>query len=231
MRIIYFGSDAFGIPSLKRLKEIHTIAGVVTAPDRPKGRGLKISCTEVKNWAVKNDIPVRQPESPADKKFVTYLKDLRPEIIVLISYGKILPSPILKIPSVAGINVHPSLLPKYRGAAPMEWALINGEKETGITTIIIKDKVDTGDVIMQKKVAIDETDDIFLLRERLSETAPELLVLSIEKVEKGISTKPQEGIPSYARKLTKEDGLIKWEKDAYEIHNLIRGTKDDLKNN
>ncbi len=226
IKIIYFGSDAFGIPSLEELKKRHNIAGVVTSPDRPRGRGLKVSFTPVKNWAIKNNIPFYQPESLSDKNFIDAIKGLKPEIIVLISYGKILPASILEIPSLAAINVHPSLLPRYRGAAPMEWTLINGEKETGITVITMNGTVDTGNIVKQEKVPIDDAVDIFDLKKILSDTTPELLVESIEKIRKGICPTPQEGIPSYARKLTKKDGLIKWEKDACEIHNLIRGTKE-----
>jgi methionyl-tRNA formyltransferase len=226
MKIIYFGSDEFGIPSLEELKKRDVLLGTVTAPDRPKGRGLKTSCTAVKKWAIQNNIPVHQPETLSDKMFIDTLKVLEPELIILISYGKILPPPVIRIPSVAAINLHPSLLPKYRGAAPMEWTLINGEKETGITVITIKDKIDTGNIIMQKKVVIDETDDIFSLKKRLSETSSGVLIESIEEIKRGIRPAPQRGNPSYARKLTKEDGLIRWEKTASEIHNLIRGTKE-----
>lgn len=226
MRIIYFGSDAFGIPSLSALKKKHTIAGVVTTPDMPKGRGLKLSHTEVKDWAIKNDTPVFQPECLSDEKFNALIKNINPELIVLISYGKILPLPILKAASVAAINIHPSLLPKYRGAAPMEWALINGEQKTGITVITMYGSIDTGDIILQKEVPIDDNDDIFSLKRKLSEISPEVLMESLQRLEKGISPVPQKGTPSYARKLTREDGLINWNKTATEIHNLIRGVKE-----
>ncbi len=226
MRIIYFGSDDFGMPSLVELKKNHTIAAVVTAPDRPKGRGLKVAGTPVKDWALKNNIPVYQPESLREKDFPCTLKSLNPDFIVLISYGKILPLSILEIPCLAAVNVHPSLLPAYRGAAPMEWALINGEKETGITVISMLCETDTGCVIMQKKTEIGENEDIFSLKARLSGIAPGMLVESLEKIAKGFKPEPQKGVPSLARKLIKKDGLIKWEKTAAQIHNLIRGTKE-----
>ena len=226
MRIIYFGSDCFGTPSLQELKEKHTVAGVVTAPDRPRGRGLKLACTEVKYWAVKNDIPVYQPECPSSGEFRKILKNLKPELIVLISYGKILPVSILETASLAAINVHPSLLPEYRGAAPMEWALINGEKKTGITVIRMQGRMDTGDIITQKEVPIDDGEDIFSLKKKLSEISPGILAESIGKLRAGIAPVPQKGVPSYARKLVKEDGLIRWEKSAPEIHNIVRGTKE-----
>ncbi len=226
MRIIYFGSDCFGIPSLEELKKNHTFPGIVTAPDRPKGRGLKLSCPEIKDWALKNDIPVYQPERLSDESFIRTMQDLNPDLIVLISYGKILPVTILKTASIAAINVHPSLLPKYRGAAPMEWALINGDKKTGITVMTMHGRIDTGDVIMQKEVAIADTDDIFSLKKRLSEISPGLLAESLNMLLKGVSPTPQKGVPSRARKLVKKDGLINWAKSASEIHNLVRGVKE-----
>ncbi|MBN1445845.1 MAG: methionyl-tRNA formyltransferase [Candidatus Omnitrophica bacterium] len=224
--ILYFGSDSFGIPSLEELKKHSRLLGIVTSPDRPKGRGLKISCTPVKEWALKNNIPVYQPESLSGRDFADSLKNLKPELIVLISYGKILPCSVLEIPSAAAINVHPSLLPKYRGAAPMEWALINGEEETGITVMNMHCKMDAGGIIMQKKTAVDGKDDIFTLKSRLSSIAPDILIESIRLIKKGAAPSPQEGTPTYARKLTKEDGLIRWNKTAAEIYNLIRGTKE-----
>ncbi|MCX8081836.1 MAG: methionyl-tRNA formyltransferase [bacterium] len=226
MKIIYFGSDAFGIPSLEALKKKYCLAGVITSPDKPCGRGLKISSTPIKVWALNNNIPVYQPENISDTTFIKTLKDISPDFIVLISYGKILPEEIIKIPSAGAINVHPSLLPKYRGAAPMEWALINGEKETGITVITIKDRVDTGEIIKQERTSIYETDDIFSLRRRLSEIAPSLLLESITDIKNGIKPLPQQGISTYARRLKKEDGLIQWKKSATEVYNLIRGVKE-----
>ncbi|MDD3725769.1 MAG: methionyl-tRNA formyltransferase [Candidatus Ratteibacteria bacterium] len=226
MRIIYFGSDAFGIPSLEKLKEKYNLLCVITAPDKPAGRGMKLSCTAVKNWAQENHIPVYQPEDISDRNFIQTLKTFSPELIVVISYGKILSEEIIKTPSLISINVHPSLLPKYRGPAPMEWALINGETETGISVITIKSKVDTGDIIKQQKFPIYSTDDIFLLRERLSKNAPDILIESIEDIRRGIQPQPQHGTPSYARRLKKEDGLIRWNQTALEIHNLIRGVKE-----
>jgi len=226
MKILYFGSDAFGIPSLEELKKKYHLIGVVTAPDKPSGRGMKFSSTPVKIWAKGNKIPVHQPENISDKGFIETLKALSPEFIVVISYGKILPETIINIPSCYSVNVHPSLLPKYRGAAPIEWALINGEKETGITVITIKNRVDTGDIIKQKRIPIEDTDDIFLLKKRLSEIAPSVLIEGLEDIKRGVKPHPQEGKPTYARKLKKEDGLIHWGKSATEINNLIRGVKE-----
>lgn len=226
MKIVYFGSDDFGIPSLEALKEKYTLVGVVTAPDKPAGRGMKIAFTPVKKWALANNIPVYQPQYISDTNFIDLLKSISPELIVLISYGKILPKTIINIPSLEAINVHPSLLPKYRGAAPIEWALINGDEETGITVITIREKVDAGEIIRQQRVPVEREDDIFSLKKRLSEIAPLLLIESIEDIKRGVIPEPQKGTPTYARRLKKEDGLIRWDKTAWQIYNLVRGVKE-----
>lgn len=222
MKIVFFGNDNFGIPCLITLKRKYEISCVITAPDRPKGRGLKVSPTPVKEWAVTNGIDVYQPEI-FDEDFILKLKKIEPDFIILISYGKILPPSILNIPKITSINVHPSLLPKYRGPAPIEWALINGEKETGITIIKMDEKIDTGEIILQEKVEILPSDNAFTLKNKLSYLAQEVLVKGIEIYLKERKTYPQIGEVSYAPKLKKEDGLIKWEKDAEKIYNLIRG--------
>ena len=149
MKIVYFGSDEIGINCLEELKKKYKLVCVITSPDRPKGRGLKLTPTPVKEWAEKNKIPLLQPEK-FDPQFTEKLKKLNPSLIVLFSYGKKIPSDILKIPEFGAINIHPSLLPKYRGAAPVEWALIKGEKETGITVIKMDEKIDHGEIIVQE---------------------------------------------------------------------------------
>lgn len=222
MRIIFFGSDEFGIPCLEELKRNYKIVGIVTSPDKPKGRGMKLSPTPVKEWAIRNNIDVYQP-SKLEGEFCEFLKGKEIDLLILISYGKILPKEILKIPKFAPLNLHPSLLPKYRGAAPIEWALINGEKETGITVIKMDEKIDEGEIVVQRKVEIKRTDDIFTLKKRLMEISPSVLLEGISAIKEGKPTKPQKGTPSFARKLKKEDGLIKWEKSAEEIYNLVRG--------
>ncbi len=222
MRIIFFGSDIFGLPSLEILKKNYEVIGVVTASDKPKGRGLKISSTPIKEWALMNGIDIFQPEI-LDDKFFKKIEKLSPDLIVLISYGKILPSSVLNLPKIASINVHPSLLPKYRGPAPIEWALINGETKTGITVIKMDEKIDTGEIIIQKEVEILPFENAFNLKNKLSYLAPEILIESIKILEKGGPTYPQKGEISYAPKLKKEDGLINWSKEVEKIHNLIRG--------
>ncbi|MCM8767252.1 MAG: methionyl-tRNA formyltransferase [Candidatus Omnitrophica bacterium] len=222
MKIIFFGSDNFGIPSLEILKKNFQLVSVVTSPDKPKGRGLKISPTPVKEWSMTNGIDVFQPERFEDS-FIDKIKKISPDLIVLISYGKILPSSILTIPKIASINVHPSLLPKYRGPAPVEWALINGETKTGITIIKMDENIDTGNIILQKEVEILPLDNAFTLKNRLSILAADVLYKAIEIIKQDGKTYPQEGEASYARKLKKQDGLIKWQNPAEKIHNLVRG--------
>jgi len=222
MKIIFFGSDEFGIPSLNELKKNFDLLAVVTAPDKPKGRGLKLLPTPVKKWAEENGIPVFTPEI-FDDDFISRLKSFNPDLIVLISYGKKLPPEIIEIPELCSINIHPSLLPKYRGAAPIEWALINGEKETGITVIKMSEKIDTGEIILQKKFPVFSDDDAISLKRRLSNASGEILIDAIEKIKKGEKGRKQEGELSYARKLKKEDGKIIWKKKAIEVYNLIRG--------
>lgn len=223
MRIIYFGSDKIGIECLEELKKKYKLVCVITAPDKPKGRGLKILPTPVKEWAIKNKISVLEPKN-FDSKFIEKLKELKPSLIVLFSYGKKIPPEILKIPEFGTINIHPSLLPKYRGAAPVEWTLINGEKETGITVIKMDEEIDHGEIIVQEKFPITHEDNALTLKEKISKIAPEVLIKAIEKIKNGEKTIPQKGMPIYARKLEKKDGLIEWSKNAESIVNLIRGT-------
>jgi len=222
MKIVFFGSDEFGIPSLEEIKNRFNLVAVVTTPDKPKGRGFKILPTPIKEWAVKNSVSVYQPEK-FDENFINILKELSPDFIVLISYGKILPLSILQISKKASINLHPSLLPKYRGPAPIEWALINGEKETGITVIKMSPYVDKGEIIIQEKVIVDEKDNIFTLKKKLMEISPFILLKGIEFILSGKNGKQQNGELFYARKLKKEDGLIVWSKSSTQIYNLIRG--------
>ncbi|HOM26629.1 MAG TPA: methionyl-tRNA formyltransferase [bacterium] len=222
MKILFFGSDIFGIPSLEMLKRNFEIIGIVTSPDRPKGRGLRISSTPVKEWAIMNGINIYQPEK-FEESFINKIKKISPDLIVLISYGKILPSSILQIPRICSINVHPSLLPKYRGPAPIEWAIINGETKTGVTIIKMDENIDTGEIIIQKETEILPNDNAFTLKNKLSLLSSDLLYEGIKIIKEGGKTYPQKGEVSYAPKLKKQDGYINWKLDATRIHNLVRG--------
>ena len=226
MNIVFFGSSDFSLAFLKSiLSSQYNVEAVVTQPDRPKGRGLKLSQTPVKEFSLKNGLSVFQPESINTQEAVGFLKKLNPDLFVVVAYGEILPKRVLDIPKIFSINVHASLLPKYRGAAPINWAIINGETSTGITIIKMDAGLDTGAMILQKSINIDENDDAFILEEKLSKLAGPLLPESLERIKnKNYSLRPQdESKSSLAPKLKKEDGRIEWNKSAVEIRNLIRG--------
>lgn len=224
--IIFFGTPQFAVPTLRVLiSKGEKILLVITQPDRPKGRGKIIQPSEVKKIALQHNLPIVQPENIKDENFANKLKELNPELGVVVAYGKIFPKEILKIPKYGLINLHASLLPKYRGAAPVQWALIKGEKITGVTTMLIDEGVDTGPVLLQKTVPIEDEDNAETLSEKLSIIGAELMVETINKMRQGtITPSPQTGEPSYAPLLKKEDGRINWLSSARDIFNLIRGT-------
>lgn len=227
MKIVYWGSSAFGIPCLDKIRQFYDIVAVVTSPDKPKGRHLKILPGPIKVWAEKNCIKVFQPEKLTENtELYNALKNLNPDLFVVISYGKIIPARYLEIPKLGPLNVHPSLLPKFRGSAPMEWALVNGEKETGVTVILMDASIDTGKILSQKAIKIDEDDDIFTLREKLSCLSFEVLQDAINRIASGFKGEEQKGIASYAPKLKKKDGRINWNESAISIHNKVRGLAD-----
>ncbi|HOK80469.1 MAG TPA: methionyl-tRNA formyltransferase, partial [bacterium] len=187
----------------------------------------KITPGPIKIWAQNNNIPVLQPEKLKDNiEFLNLIKSLKPDLFVVISYGKIIPKEYLKIPRIAPINVHPSLLPEYRGPAPMEWALMDGKKQTGVSVIFVTDDVDAGNIISQKSTFIEDRDNIFTLREKLSKIAVDVLTDSLVKLKNGYRGKQQEGKVSYAPKLKKTDGRINWSNSATSIHNRIRAFAD-----
>ncbi|GAB5047526.1 methionyl-tRNA formyltransferase [Thermodesulfovibrio sp. TK110] len=224
--IIFFGTPEFAVPTLKALvSKKEKIVLVVTQPDKPKGRGKIIQPCEIKKIALEFGLNLAQPEKLRDESFIKKLKELNPEFGVVVAYGKILPKEILEIPKYGCINLHASLLPKYRGAAPVQWALIKGEKITGVTTMLIDEGVDTGPVLLQREVPIEDEDNAQTLAHKLSTVGAELIIETIEKMrKKEIKPEPQKGEPSYAPQLRKEDGKIKWNLSAREIFNLIRGT-------
>ncbi|MCM8768895.1 MAG: methionyl-tRNA formyltransferase [Candidatus Omnitrophica bacterium] len=201
------------------------VQSVITAPDRPAGRGYKLSETPVKQYARQHSLPVFQPES-LDETLIQTVSRLDADFIVLVAYGKILPERLIRCARLAALNVHPSLLPSYRGAAPMEWALLNGEKETGITVISLERKLDSGGILTQKVVPVTIEDDIFSLRTKLMQIAPPLLLEAIQKVLSGERPKRQEGKVSYAPRLSKAHGEINWNNSAWRIYNQIRALAD-----
>lgn len=226
MKIIFMGTPQFAIHSLKAIYESkHQLLAVITAPDKERGRGQKISFTPVKQFAVSKNIPVYQPEKlKGNQEFAEQMKALQPDLFVVVAF-RILPKEIFEIPKFGSFNLHASLLPKYRGAAPIQWALINGETETGLTTFKLAEKVDTGNIYLQEKVPIFPEDDFATLHDRLSELGAYVVLRTIEMIESGNYQLLQQddSLASPAPKITKEICLIDWNKSAGEIHNLVRG--------
>lgn len=220
------GTPDFSIPSLKSLIESkHEVVAVVTTPDKERGRGQKVSFTPVKEFALKNNLPVLQPEKLRNNpQFVEELKRFDADLYVVVAF-RILPVEVFSIPPKGSFNLHGSMLPKYRGAAPIQWALINGENETGLTTFKLAEKVDTGNIYLQEKVEIKPDDNFESLHDRLSEVGSQIVLQTVEMIDSGnyelISQ--DDSLASPAPKITKEICKIDWNKPANEIHNLIRG--------
>jgi len=223
--IIFFGTPGFAVPSLKALiEENEEVAAVVTQPDRIKGRGHALSAPPVKEFAVSQGISVLQPYKIKDLLLHKELAAYRPEFFIVVAYGRILPEEILRIPARGCINVHASLLPKYRGAAPIQRSLLMGEKITGVTTMMMDQGLDTGDILMQSVLSIEEDDDASSLSKRLAELGAKTLIDTIKGIREGcVGPLPQQGEVSYAPPLGKEDGRINWHKSAAELVNFIRG--------
>ena len=220
------GTPHFALPSLRRLlNEEHQIQLLVTRPDRPKGRGRKVAPPPTKELAMSQGIPVEQPTDLRSPDFYDRLKSLRPEIIVVVAYGKILPQELLDLPPYGGINLHASLLPKYRGASPVNWAIINGERETGVTTIKMNAEMDAGDILLARKVSIGPMETAEGLEERLSLIGAELLSETLARLQEGrLTPRPQDpSQATFAPRLKKEDGRIDWRNGATQVFNTIRG--------
>lgn len=227
MNILFMGTPDFAQKSLEKIYEAgHNIMAVITNPDRPKGRGMKMLASPVKEYAIEKNIPVEQPEKVRNNtEIIEKIKELNPEVICVVAYGKILPKEILEIPKLGCINVHGSLLPKYRGAAPIQWAVLNGDKTTGVTTMYMDEGMDTGDMILKEEVEIGENETTGELWERLAKVGGELLVKTLEQIKKGTAPREKQGEDfTVAPMLSKEMAKINWEeKTAKEIKNLVRG--------
>lgn len=227
MNIIFMGTPGFAVPSLKALHNSHhKISAVVTVPDKAKGRGQKVAESEVKKFAVENFLPVMQPVSLKDPEFAAELESLRPDLIVVVAF-RILPKSIFKIPAYGSINLHASLLPKYRGAAPINWAIIKGERETGVTTFFLQEKVDTGNIIMQEKLDITYDETAGTLHDKLMTLGAETLMATVELIEnydgKPPVHKQNNGEATGAPKIFKEDCRIDFNRSVDEVYDFIRG--------
>ena len=226
MKIIFMGTPDFAEESLKSIYEAgHEIVGVVTNPDKPKGRGMKMIPSPVKEFAIEKNLKIFQPEKVKNnEEFINELKALQPDVICVVAYGKILPKEILDIPPYGCINVHASLLPQYRGAAPVQWAVLNGDKTTGVTTMYMDVGMDTGDMILKEEVQIGEDETTGELWDRLKTIGGKLLVETLKQIEKGTAPREKQGEDfTVAPMLSKNMAKIDWNKSAKEIKNLVRG--------
>lgn len=226
MNIIFFGSDDFAAAHLEKiLSSAHKIVACVTQPDRPQGRGMKVMVSPIKSLAEKNRIPVLQPAKLKDAKLIDDLRAFHADCFVVIAYGRILTPEILALPLKTAINVHGSLLPRYRGAAPIQWAVINGETETGLSIIRMSPELDAGDVLSQHKMVIRSEDTAATLRERMKKEGPVLLLSALEDISEGKITpvRQEARLVTQAPKITKETGEIRWDLPAGKIRDLVRG--------
>ena len=225
MRVIFMGTPDFAVPSLEALLTKHEVVLVVTQPDKPKGRVKKMVPTPVKACALEHGIPVLQPEKVKEPEFVEQLRSYEPDLIAVTAFGQILSEPILEMPKYGCINVHGSLLPKYRGAAPMQWSIIDGEKVTGITTMYMAKGLDSGDMLLKAEVEITDEDTFATIHDKMAVTGANLLLDTLAQLEAGTLERiPQDhDAATYAPMITKETGHIDWSKNRQDIINLIRG--------
>ncbi len=226
MKIVFMGTPEFAVPSLKALVGAgHEICGVFTQPDKPKNRGMKLQEPPVKEYALSIGLPVFQPAKVRDGEALGILQALNPDLIAVAAYGKILPVDILALPRLGCVNVHSSLLPKYRGAAPINWAILNGEDETGVTIMYMAEGMDTGDILTQAKTPIGLNENAAQLFVRLADIGAGLLVETVAALEAGkVSPVPQDSArASYAPMLSKEQSPLDWTRSARQLHNHVRG--------
>lgn len=225
MKIVFMGTPEFALPSLEKLIESrHEVSAVVTAPDKQRGRGRRFSFTPVKETALKKKLLILQPDNLRDQNFIDQVKKINADLFVIVAF-KILPPEIFIIPKNGSFNLHASLLPKFRGAAPIQWSLIKGEKETGVTTFALEDKVDTGNIYLQEKIKIEDEDNFGSLHDKLSFLGAEVVLKTVDLIESGNFElqKQDNQFATSAPKITKETAEINWNNSALDIHNLIRG--------
>ena len=226
MRIVFMGTPDFSVPALKALVEVgHQVIAVVTQPDKPKGRGKEVQMTPVKIQAMEYGIPVYQPAKVREASFVEVLQGMEADVYVVIAFGQLLPKAVLELPKYGCINIHASLLPKYRGAAPIQWCVIDGERETGITTMMMDVGLDTGDMLEKTVIPIEEKETGGSLHDKLSLAGGALILSTLKKLEEGtlVRTPQTDEGTCYAKMLTKSLGDIDWNQGAVSIERLIRG--------
>ena len=226
MNIVFMGTPEFALPTLRKIyNSSHSIISVVTQPDRPKGRGQKKVASPIKNFAIENNIPLLQPENVNAENFIQFLLEKRPDYIIVVAFGQILHEALLKVPKQFCINLHSSLLPKYRGAAPINRAILNGDTRSGVTTMIMDKGMDTGDILLIRETSIKKDDDARSLHDKLAEQGGKLVLETLARLEKNnlLPTPQDSDLASYAPKLKKEESLIDWKMSANNILNKIRG--------
>ena len=226
MNIVFMGTPEFALPTLEKIyNSSHSILSVITQPDRPKGRGQKQVDSPIKKFALENNLPLLQPARVNTQEFIASLLENRPDYIIVVAFGQILSETLLKVPKQFCINLHSSLLPKYRGAAPINRAILNGETRSGVTTMIMDKGMDTGDILLVDKTPIEQNDDAQCLHDKLSEQGGKLVLETLSRLQKNdlLPTPQNSDLASYALKLKKEESLIDWKIDAESIFNKIRG--------
>jgi methionyl-tRNA formyltransferase len=224
MRLVFFGSSEFGVPALTVLRGLAEVAAVVTTGEKPKGRGLALQPSPIKLCARELGLPVLEPDDPNSPEFIGRVRSVAPDLIVLAAYRFILKPDLLAVPSRGSLNLHPSLLPRYRGAAPVQRALMNGETETGVSLFLMNEQIDRGDVVLQRAVPVGVNETCGELSARLAEMSALMLREALPRIESGSCPRvPQDpGLASYAPKIKKEERLVQWTRPAQEVHNLVR---------
>ncbi len=227
MRIVFMGTPEIAVPSLERLiSDGHDLCAVVTQPDRPKGRGKKLAFSPVKEAAMRHELEILQPEKASQPDFLDRLRELNPDLIVVIAFGQILRKEVLDLPKYGSVNVHVSLLPKYRGAAPINWAIINGEEKTGVTTMFMDEGLDTGDIIKTREFSLDDEINAGQLHDIMMEEGADVLSQTVKAIEDGTAERIRQNDDesTYAPMMDRNLGHIDFKKSAVSIHNLVRGT-------
>ena len=226
IRIIFMGTPEFAVPSLDLLyKAGYNIVGVITAPDKPAGRGMKLSESEVKKYAVKNNLKILQPDKLKHPDFIEELRQLKADLQVVVAF-RMLPEMVWKMPPLGTINLHASLLPQYRGAAPINWAIINGEKETGVTTFKLQQEIDTGNILLQEKIKINDNETAGTLHDKMKSIGAEVLLKTVQQLQNGTLQEHAQSYSSMLRlapKIFSEDCKINWDQNVEDIFNFIRG--------